>query len=138
MSGGEDESMIANECPSPSEPQTAGAILAAARRERQLSVIEIGERLRLSTWQIEALEEDRYDSLSGPTFVRGIIRGYAKTLQIDPQPALDAYGKVAPQTGPIAIDVPSQNIRFQPTNDGQWKRASKIVLMGLIFIVAGA
>ena len=121
-------------------PESAGAILAAARREQGLDVEEISGRLHLSAWQIEALENDQYDRLAGPTFIRGIIRSYAKTLLIDPQPALDAYGRLAPNTATPNIGVPSQNIRFQPctTREGSaYLKAGLLLFAALAIIGAG-
>lgn len=125
---------------SSSPPKTAGAMLVAARQAQDLDVMEISSRLRLSTWQIEALESDQYDRLAGPTFIRGIIRSYAKTLQIDPQPALDAYGRATPATDRVAIDVPSQNIRFQPGASRDWNPAVRtgLILLALAVAIGGA
>ncbi|MBA2690852.1 MAG: helix-turn-helix domain-containing protein [Burkholderiales bacterium] len=111
---------------------TAGTILATARRARGVETTEISGSLRLSDWQVEALENDQYDRLPGPTFIRGIIRGYAKTLQIDPQPALDAYGRIMDQDGRMTINVPSQNIRFEPGAAD----SSKPIKLGLSLLTA--
>jgi cytoskeleton protein RodZ len=70
------------------EEVTAGGILAAARAERGLSVAEVAQRLKFSLRQIEALEADRYEALPGAPFVRGMVRSYAKLLEIDAAPLL--------------------------------------------------
>ena len=115
------------------KPESAGAMLAAARNGQGLDVEEMSNRLRLSVGQIEALENDQYDRLAGPTFIRGIIRSYAKSLLIDPQRALDAYSRLAPKTAIPAIDVPSQNIRLQP---GAAKEGYAFVKGGLLLLAA--
>jgi cytoskeleton protein RodZ len=117
--------------------ETAGAILAAARQARRLDVAEMSSHLRLSIWQVEALEKDQYDRLPGPTFIRGIIRSYAKSLQIDPQPALDAYGHASPDAEHIPINVPSQNIRFNPNSPGGLSIPVRAIAVLLALVIVG-
>ncbi|HVK55737.1 MAG TPA: RodZ domain-containing protein [Burkholderiales bacterium] len=117
--------------------ETAGAILAAARQAQRLGVGEMSSHLRLSTWQVEALENDEYDRLPGPTFIRGIIRSYAKALQIDPQPALEAYGHASPDAEHIPINVPSQNIRFNPNSPGGLSIPGRAMVALLALVIFG-
>jgi cytoskeleton protein RodZ len=67
---------------------TPGSVLALARREHNLSVVDVARHLKLSPAQVEALEAGAYERLPGPVFVRGFLRNYAKLLGIDPQPLL--------------------------------------------------
>lgn len=122
----------------PPSPGSAGAILMAARQDRGLEAIDMSNSLHLSLRQVEALESDQFDRLSGATFIRGIIRSYAKALQIDPQPALDAYARVAPKAPDPAIGVPSHGIRFQPEHAKAWNSSIKLGLASLTFIVVVA
>jgi len=62
-------------------------MLAQMRVERKLSVADVAQRLKYGARQIEALEAEEFDKLPGATFVRGMVRGYAKLLDTDPQPA---------------------------------------------------
>jgi len=123
---------------SASPSQTAGAILAASRHAKNIDLVQVSSYLRLAHWQVEALENDQYDRLAGPTFIRGIIRSYAKALGIDPQPALDAYGRIVPDAQQIAINVPSQNIRFDPTSLNGWGVSNKVGLIFLAVVVIAA
>jgi cytoskeleton protein RodZ len=122
-----------------SSPYTPGQILAAARIQQNVCLADMSGRLRLSVWQVTALENDEYDRLAGPTFIRGIIRGYAKALGIDPQSALDAYQRVSPDVARVAINVPSQNIRFYPASSIKPSTTSKIgfvaVVCSVVFVI---
>ena len=95
--------------PAPSSP---GRALAAARQARGMTVTEVALRLKFSPRKIEALEADRYDALPGPTIVRGMIRGYAKLLGLDPKLLVGALQRElgeGPSTmamRPQAMDVP--------------------------------
>jgi cytoskeleton protein RodZ len=67
---------------------SAGAVLAGAREQLNLTVPEVARHLKLSPAQVEALEAGAYDRLPGRVFVRGFLRNYAKLLGVDPQPLL--------------------------------------------------
>ena len=65
-----------------------GRHLAKIRIERGLSLADVTRRLRYSERQFKALESDDFAALPGATIVRGMIRGYATFLKIDPEPLL--------------------------------------------------
>ena len=68
-----------------------GALLRRAREGRKLSIEDVAQSLRLSPRIISALEEEAFDQLPGPTYVRGYLRSYAQFLDVVPQPLIDAY-----------------------------------------------
>ena len=70
---------------------TPGQLLAARRAERRLSVADVAQRLKFAPRQIEALEADDYERLHGATIVRGMMRGYARMLELDPAPLLAEF-----------------------------------------------
>ena len=63
--------------------QSVGSTLAAARMEKEWTVQQVADQLKLSTKQIVALEEDKFDDLPKLVIVRGFVRTYAKLLKID-------------------------------------------------------
>ena len=118
--------------PAPSSP---GSALAAARHARGMTVTEVALRLKFSPRKIEALEADRYDALGGPTLVRGMIRGYAKLVGLDPKPLVGALqrdlgeGPVTMAMRPEAMDVPFPR---EP------RRGSFVyVLLSAVVVIAG-
>ncbi len=100
-----------------------GAMLARARAERQLGISEVAERLKYGARQIEALEADDYGRLAGTTFVRGMIRSYAKLVGMDPAPVLKALERrnIPAQ---VTVDLRTQRIPFPDGN----KRATRLYL----------
>ena len=60
-----------------------GAALRAAREKQGLSVDDIYQRIHLEPRIIEAIESDDYEKISSPTYARGYLRTYAKTLGLD-------------------------------------------------------
>lgn len=73
--------------------ESPGARLAQARLDLHLSHEEIAAKLHLSSRQIQALEQDDYTSLPGPTYVRGYLKSYALLLGLKPGPILDLHGQ---------------------------------------------
>ena len=106
-----------------------GSMLAQLRGERGLSVADVAQRLKYGTRQIEALETGDFGRLPGATFVRGIIRSYAKLLDADPQPLLKAFDR---EHAPVelAVDLRAKRVPFP---DGV-KRGTSLYL-GLTLLV---
>lgn len=109
-----------------------GAMLARARAERRLGISEVAERLKYGARQIEALEADDYGPLGGTTFVRGMIRSYAKLLDRDPAPVLVALDRRnIPAQAPV--DLRTQRIPFPDGN----RRATRLYLaLSVIVLLA--
>lgn len=68
-----------------------GQRLREARQAAQLTLNEVASRMRLEPYVLELLENDRYEQLHGPTFVRGYLSGYARLLDLPERPILEAY-----------------------------------------------
>jgi cytoskeleton protein RodZ len=62
---------------------SSGSILRKARVALGLTEEEVATELRLSAYQIRALEADDYDDLPGTTYVRGYLRAYARLLNLN-------------------------------------------------------
>lgn len=115
------------------EGDAPGAALARLRGARELSVADVAERIKYSPRQIEALEADDYGRLPGATFVRGMIRGYAKLLQTDPAPVLRRFEeRHAPEH--VTLTMHSERIPFP---DGS-RRATRLYLALSALAVAAA
>ena len=90
-----------------SDASSAGAVLAAAREEMNLSISDVARHLKLTPSQVEALEEGAYERLPGRVFVRGFLRNYAKLLGVDPQPLLRRIEHEMPQPRVVAEPPPA-------------------------------
>lgn len=90
-----------------SDGSTLGARLRAARSERGLSIDEVAQSLKLSPRIITALEEDAYDRLPSPTYVRGYLRSYALLLGIPPQQLIDAFNTTPQAAQRVDMTVPA-------------------------------
>lgn len=111
------------------QPDTAlrpqpGERLAAAREGRGMTVAEIAQQLKLSPWQVEALEAGDYRRLPSSVFVRGFIRNYARLVKLDPAELLDGLEKpaahaAAPLEPPVAKSAPE--VYFPGAQRTNWR-----------------
>jgi len=70
--------------PESTEQQASlGQVLASARKDANLTIEAVADRLKLSPKHITKLEQDDYTSLGPITFVKGYIKAYCTLLQLD-------------------------------------------------------
>lgn len=82
-----------------------GAVLAATRNAKSLSLQDVSDTLRLSVKQISALENDDFSALPQPMVTRGFIRNYARLLELDAQALLDSYRLRVPDNTTTSLNV---------------------------------
>jgi cytoskeleton protein RodZ len=118
------------------EAQSAGARLKRAREAAGLASADVAGKLKFSVKQIDTLEADNYAALGGPTFVRGLARTYAKLLDLDPAPILEALNRseLPPETGQVSAD--RKGIPF-PTEAQTVSPILRYVVMSVAVIAAG-
>ncbi|HZF30540.1 MAG TPA: RodZ domain-containing protein [Gammaproteobacteria bacterium] len=77
----------------PEARNTVGQLLTEARVAQDLSVEQIAAELRIEARQLVALEQDRFDRIGVPVFVKGYIKQYGARLGLDTSDLLAAYYK---------------------------------------------
>lgn len=117
------------------EQPRPGKVLAAARAEHKLSVADVSQQIKYGVNQIAAIEADDYDHLPGTTFVRGMIRSYAKLVQVDPEPLLAG---LSPRATPGAISVDLRGSVREPFIEGSGKSNRAYVLLSAAALLAVA
>jgi cytoskeleton protein RodZ len=104
-----------------------GEVLAQARTSRGLALAEVAQQLKFAPRHLEALEGERFDSLPGATFARGMVRSYARLLKLDPEPLLERISD--------RFDAPDSDVlaaRFsQPVPFSDSGRRSTVLYLGL-------
>lgn len=132
----EDTPSPATEIPTPAVSYGSGCgnVLKAAREAQGLSIHEVCSQLRLGIKQIQAIEQDDFEKLPQPSIVRGFIRNYARLLNIDVQPILEAYQRIVPNKAPLPLSVRSNaspSVIDKPARDFRPQR----LLTFLIFLI---
>jgi len=77
----------------------AGERLAAARREQQITVLEVAKELHLDEPKVRALEQNNFDVLGAPVFAKGHLRKYAMLVGVDNDDVLQDYYKLNRASG---------------------------------------
>ncbi|MGH2913104.1 MAG: helix-turn-helix domain-containing protein, partial [Solirubrobacteraceae bacterium] len=68
-----------------------GATLREARMRARIDVSEIEAQTKIRAKYLRALENEEWDLLPGPTFVRSFLRTYAQALGLDDKAIVDEY-----------------------------------------------
>jgi hypothetical protein len=101
-----------------------GAKLRGERERRGIGIDEIEAETRIRAKFLLALEEERFDVLPGPAYVRAFVRDYAEQLGLDPQELvneLNARPELVPEE---IVMVPPRQVAKVPLLD----RRARIVL----------
>jgi cytoskeleton protein RodZ len=101
--------------------KSVGKTLREGRERLGLSVDDVVAKIKLASRQIVAMEADDFKSLPETAFVRGFVRSYAKLLQLDAQPLLDALpgaerAQVTPELLKVETPFPVRSERQQNLN----------------------
>ena len=110
---------------------SVGAELKRAREEQGLTISEVAHHLKLAPRQVEALEDERFAQLPGITFVRGMLKNYARLLKLAPEPLLE---RIAGRfEAPDASRLAERYSQPVPFSDGA--RHSTFVYLALSIVV---
>jgi hypothetical protein len=92
-----------------------GPALRKARLLRGKSIEEASRETRIRTEYLQALERERFDSLLGDVYVRGMLRSYSSYLGLDPTKVVTVYNQhfggprpLLPDPTPAPIRSPRQ------------------------------
>lgn len=96
-----------------------GERLAQARRDHDITVLEIAKELHLDEKTVRALEENRFEELGALVFVKGHMRKYAEFVGVPIDDVFADYYKLNPPDGvpPIVVGLPrkiSREISLRP------------------------
>lgn len=78
----ENDIEAADEAPQDDSGPLAGERLAAARREQQITVMEVAKELHLDERKVRALEQNEFEVLGAPVFAKGHLKKYAQLVGV--------------------------------------------------------
>lgn len=119
---------------------TAGTLLRRAREASGLHVAALAVSLKVPVRKLEALEDDRFQDLGDPVFIRALASSVCRTLKVDAQPILERL----PQTAAPRLirDTDGLNEPFRAPGDGpapSWIDAMRQpVPLAVLALLAGA
>jgi len=110
----------------------AGERLAEARREQQISVLEVAKELHLDEQKVRALERNEFDVLGAPVFAKGHLRKYAQLVGVDVDDVFTDYYRMTHTADipPVVVGRPRISQEMSP---GPW-----IVVIAVIVVAAAS
>ena len=112
----------------PPPPQTLGEMLRTARLAHDLTIEQLSTELRIEAKQLKALEENRFEQIGVPVFVKGYLKQYGQRLGVDVRDLLALYYK---QTTLADVQVqPSRSIKLRDERQiTSWILAAIVLLL---------
>jgi helix-turn-helix protein len=84
-----------------------GATLRETRMRARIDVSEIEAQTKIRAKYLRALENEEWDLLPGPTFVRSFLRTYAQALGLDDKALVDEYRRLYEQPSELDHQPPA-------------------------------
>jgi len=109
------------------ETESFGKYLKRERESKRISLREVAKNTRVREHLLKAIEEDRYEVLPPPTYIKGFLLAYAKYLELDPHDVMLRYESALrgePATRPEA----------PPEKEGLWSAKHFGMLGGIILV----
>ncbi len=106
-----------------------GQRLRTAREARRLSLEQVAESLHLDEAIVVALEQERFEALGAPVYVRGHLKAYAALLGLPPNEVLGEYRGATPTPAPA---LPAARTTAFTVNPTLWGGAALTILLGLL------
>jgi cytoskeleton protein RodZ len=114
---------------------SVGAYLRELRTRQGKSLDDLARLTRVAPRYLQALENDAYDELPAPVFIRGFIRAYCQALGESPDDALAHYDSRDGRTPrPVVRSTAAAPAR---TAEGDPRRRSTIVVSLVLLVVLG-
>jgi cytoskeleton protein RodZ len=119
-----------------------GNSLREARIRKGLSVKDVEDVTKIRSKYLEALEEDDFEVLPGPTFVKAFLRTYALFLKLDADALVDEYRSGhephSAETAVLSIDN-SRRARSRPSAERKKQKPRRnqrgYALVGVVAVV---
>lgn len=114
-------------------PTGPGVRLREAREKAGLTLNDVAARLHLDARTVKALEDEEYQLLPAPTFVRGYLRSYARLLELPAEPIVEAFDQQGHAPPALVADISER----PQTHSGDFpvKIITWLIVGGLIALV---
>lgn len=116
--------------PPPPQPQTLGQTLRAARFGQDLTLEQLSTELRIEAKQLNALEEDRFEQIGVPVFVKGYLKQYCLRLGLNFHDMLALYYQQT--TLPDVQIQPSRTIKLRDERQITTLILATIILLAVV------
>ncbi|HLY01732.1 MAG TPA: RodZ domain-containing protein [Candidatus Cybelea sp.] len=90
-------------------PGHLGERFRAAREARGASLSDVADRIRIRSVYLTAIEDEHWDAIGAPVYIRGFLRTYARYLGLDPEEAVAAFNATLPEPPPPGTVEPARS-----------------------------
>jgi len=110
-----------------------GERLQAARIKKGLSLEDVASRMHLSPSILEAIEENNFDEITAPIFVKGYLRAYARIVSLGEDEMIEQYVDYYSEEDP-PINSTSNMVPELSATDARikWTTYFVIVVLGVL------
>ena len=120
----------------PSLPnQGPGDRLQAARISIGMTVEDVANKMHLSESILNSLEENNFDDITAPIFVKGYLRSYARIVRLDENEIIDQYNRFYTDGDP-PISSTSNTVPEINADDARVKWVTRFVVIGLVALLS--
>lgn len=112
-----------------------GDRLQTARIEQGLSIEDVANRMHLSVSILQSIEENNFDDITAPIFVKGYLRAYARIVSIDEEEMIEEYLNFYSDEDP-PINSTSNTSPEITSNDARIKWTTYFVIIVLAGLIA--
>ena len=112
-----------------------GDRLQAARNGMGLSIEDVATRMHLSITILESIEENNFDDITAPIFVKGYLRAYARIVSLDEDEMIQQYQNYYSEEDP-PISSTSNLAPEISSDDARIKWTTYLVIIGLLGLLA--
>ena len=112
-----------------------GDRLQAARVEQGLSIEDVANRMHLSVNVLESIEENNFDDITAPIFVKGYLRAYARIVSLSENDMIQQYIEFYSDEDPPINSTSSTSPEIS-SDDARVKWTTYIVILALCGLLA--
>ena len=109
-----------------------GSLLKQAREQAGLSLDQVSSQLRMPARVLQSLENEDWQKLGAPVFVRGQLRSYARLLKVDIEPYLQQAQLQSIR--PAELVSHNHTPQYQRVMESVGRRVVYVVILSLIHI----
>ena len=108
---------------------SCGEMLANKRSEKELSVNQVAREIKIEPHVIEMIENNDFESIGAPVFVKGYLRQYSELVGLDPDLIIEKYSAInsIEDSPPIVNDSVDQISKYFLT--------PKIILITVVVVL---
>ena len=104
----------------------------SAREARGLTLSDVAEQIHIRSVYLNAIENEDWNAIGAPVYVRGFLRTYARFLGLDGEKAVQAFNESAPAERAVPAAAAPPPIETERSGPSVWAIAGGIVAILLV------